>query len=81
MMAYIEQLLKVGTPWALLCAGLSIALAVVWKRLNQVTDKLYEVSMAQVKSNTEAMGALETVERDVQEITRQIHLPPNLRQP
>ena len=74
MAALLEGLLKTGAPWGLLCAALVLAVAVLWRRCNTLSDRLYELAISQVKINTETKQSLRSVERDMDDISRKFKL-------
>lgn len=67
-MAIIDTLIKTGTPWALLCGVLLYGCIVFWKRNTQLSDKLYELGMAQTKSDSEVHHTLISVQKDLEVI-------------
>lgn len=74
MGALMKGLLETGAPWGLLCASLVLAVAVLWKRCNILSDRLYDLAVSQVKVNTETKQSIVQVERDVDDISRKFKL-------
>lgn len=70
MEALISGLLKAGAPWGILCAALTLAVVHLWKRCNDLADKVYDLAVSQVRVNAETQNALRQVERDVDDISR-----------
>ena len=67
----VAPLLKLGAPWIMVVVFL--ALFVMEKKLKEeMSNKLYELGMAVVKSNTEAQLMLKSVEKELMEIRRDI---------
>ncbi len=74
MAALVEGLLKSGAPWGLLCAVLLVGIGVLWRRCNTLSDRLYELAIAQVEVNTETKRSLASVEKDVDDISRRFQI-------
>jgi len=74
MSALLQGLLKTGAPWGILCAVLLFGIWVLWKRCNILSDRLYELAISQVKVNTETQKAIQSVEKDVEDICRRVKL-------
>lgn len=70
--ALIEGLLKTGAPWGVFCAILIVAVATLWRRSVQVSDKLYELAVAQVKRDTEVHGILSNALRELEELRKSL---------
>lgn len=70
MDALLQGLLKTGAPWGILCAVLLFGVWVLWSRCNTLSDRLYELAISQVKVNTETQRAIQSVEKDVEDISR-----------
>lgn len=70
MTPLLKGLLESGAPWGLLCAALVVAVGVLWRRCNVLSDRLYDLAIAQVKVNTETKVSLASVEKDVEDISR-----------
>jgi len=74
MDALLTSLVKSGAPWGLLCAALSLAVVALWRRVTELSNKLYEVSMAQLKRDLEFHHTLEAARLEMAEL-RRIHEP------
>jgi len=70
MDALLKGLLETGAPWGILCAVLIFGIGVLWKRCNILSDRLFELAIAQVKVNTETQRTIQSVEKDVDDISR-----------
>lgn len=68
----IDTLIKTGAPWGILCAVLSLAVWVLWRRCNLLSDRLYDVSMLQTKKSTQVHERLYDLHNEVQEIRRRL---------
>lgn len=66
----LKGLLESGAPWGLLCAVLLAAVVALWRRITVLSDKLYELAVAQVKKDEQVHSTLEAVREDVKEIRR-----------
>lgn len=66
----LEGLIKSGAPWGILCAALMYTAIHLWRRCVVLSDKLFELGMAQVKTSTEVHKTLETVKDDLEAIRR-----------
>jgi hypothetical protein len=74
MDALFKGLLETGAPWGILCAVLMFAVGVLWKRCNVLSDRLYELAIAQVRVNTETKRTIQSVEKDVEDISRRFKI-------
>lgn len=70
MEALLTGLLKSGAPWGILCAVLVLAVAALWRRSVQLSDKLYELATAQVKQSAEVHGTLSNALKELEELRR-----------
>lgn len=66
----LTGLLKSGAPWGLLCAVLVLAVAALWRRVTQLSDKLYDLATTQVKANSEVHGTLSNALKELEELRR-----------
>ena len=65
----VASLLKLGAPWVMVAILLYLFIA-ERKRKDEMADKLYELAISQVKVNTETKRSIESVEKDVDDISR-----------
>lgn len=63
-------LLKTGAPWGVLCAVLLVAVAALWRRSVQLSDKLYDLATSQVKQSAEVHGTLINTLKELEELRR-----------
>lgn len=70
MSALLEGLLASGAPWGLLCAALSLAVAVLWRRSVDLSDKVYKLATDLVARDVEVRHALEGAKRELEELRR-----------
>ena len=68
--ALIQGLLKTGAPWGILCAVLTLAVAVLWRRYVSISDRLYDLAICQAKVETAFHETLERVKEDLEAIRR-----------
>lgn len=68
--ALIQGLLKTGAPWGILCAALTVALVVLWRRYVATSDRLYDLALAQMQKDEQIHATLARVREDVEEIRR-----------
>jgi len=66
----LKGLLESGAPWGLLCATLLVGVVALWRRSVSLSDKLYELAVAQVKKDEQVHSTLQQVREDVKEIRR-----------
>lgn len=66
----LEGLIKAGAPWGILCAALMYTAIHLWRRCVVLSDKLFELGMAQVKASTEVHQTLEAVKDDLEAIRK-----------
>ena len=70
MEALLTGLLKSGAPWGILCAALLVAVAALWRRSVQLSDKLYDLATSQVKQSAEVHGTLTNTLKEIEELRR-----------
>jgi len=70
MTPLLEGLLESGAPWGLLCASLSLAVAVLWRRCVALSDRLYTLSEKYVGSTAEFRATLESSRDEIRELRR-----------
>jgi hypothetical protein len=66
----LTGLLKTGAPWGVLCAVLLVAVAALWRRSVQLSDKLYDLATSQVKQSAEVHGTLTNTLKELEELRR-----------
>lgn len=74
MAALLKGLLETGAPWGILCTILLCGIGVLWKRCNVLSDRLFELAIAQVRVNTETQRTIQSVEKDVEDISRRFKI-------
>lgn len=72
MDSLINGLIESGAPWGILCAVLIYFIINLWKRYNILIDKLHNLSIEQVKINSEMHNILNYVEKDIEDINKRL---------
>jgi hypothetical protein len=65
----LAVLLKMGAPWVI-TAVFCVLFVTERKKNNEVSEKLFQLGMAQVKTDTEFHQTLDQVKKDTEEIRR-----------
>lgn len=72
MDSLVNGLIESGAPWGILCAVLIYFIINLWKRYNILIDKLHDLSIEQVKINSEMHNILNYVEKDIEDINKRL---------
>lgn len=72
MDSLVNGLIESGAPWGILCAVLIYFIINLWKRYNILIDKLHDLSIEQVKINSEMHNILNCVEKDIEYINKRL---------
>lgn len=72
MDSLVNGLIESGAPWGILCAVLIYFIINIWKRYNILIDKLHDLSIEQVKINSEMHNILNCVEKDIEDINKRL---------
>lgn len=72
MQSLISSLIESGAPWGLLCAILLYAVIILWKKVNNLSDKLFDLSKTSIEKDERIHPILKELIEDINLFKKEI---------